>query len=263
MLRMKHLALAFLAACATTTPSRPPVATAAPQARTASLPTGWDGFYYGDRQAFEVLDIDGAAWVLISRYVSRVEPRVVDGAVDLGDKKLVPAWKMVWGDMTFEQLDDPLLRKLLARLRGEHVFMEIVENASRPPVRLTVRDGLTVAIDSGDKGCVSSLLLFDPTENASRPIDPHPKPPAAGETTARHFFLLETETKCGVPLPAKTEGRGLVADAFVHVTSDGEPVAFQLVGYMFSALFAAPGHTMRDLAPILERNRREVGRQAE
>jgi hypothetical protein len=132
-------------------------------------------------------------------------------------------------------------------------------------MKVVIHDGLAVAIEKPDdkRTCVRGVLLFDPTENGAHPMDTHPRQPAAGETAMRIFLMLETEGACDAALESRTRMQGLAAGAYVFATSEGEPIAIQLVGYMFSAVFAAPGRTAGELAPILERSRREIEHQAE
>jgi hypothetical protein len=251
---------ALLLACALA----PSLASAAP----------FDGLYYAasdpgrsPAREFLVAAPDGV-WVF-GRAGARLVPR---GQLPL----IAPSakgkpWRLARKPQPLTQLVDPFLARLMAGLKGRHVLALIDLETGKPkPDTLTIDDGIFVRLESpkperGQRECVAGMLVHDPTENAERPIDPAPRQPAPGKLGARTYLAIELGEECPEKLDKTNtnSSRGLIAGAHLFARSDGQLQGVQLVGYMYSALFAPAGTPPEALKQMLRSVAEEIGHQAE
>ena len=181
-------------------------------------------------------------------------------------------WQLERGRQKLTQLADPFLARILAALRGRRVFNLVALETGKPGQdTLTIQDGVFLRFEwaalKRGPACRAGALVFDPSWNGERPIDPAPKQPAAGALAVRTFLALELDSEVDCPSsfdktkPNRT--KGLMGGAKVYARADGRIEGIQLVAYMESMLYAPADASPEAIRAMLKEVAEEIGRQAE
>jgi hypothetical protein len=179
-------------------------------------------------------------------------------------------WRLTHGAVTYTQLIDPFLGRIIAHLKGRHVFNAIDLATGKPTAgALTIEDGVVVLIENPkDKRgpCRTGVLFHDPTENHERNFTAAPVQPAPGASGMRLYMAGELDNDDCPKAPDKTkpnEVQGILAGVRVYARADGELQGVQLIGYMYSALYAPAGTSPEVLSKMLREVAGSIGEQAE
>jgi hypothetical protein len=138
----------------------------------------------------------------------------------------------------------------------DHHLSDLIVRRRQSKDTIEIRHSLAVIHDQ-DKSGSCQLALLTP--------DPHdPLPPLSRSGTVRRFFALETgSSSCDFFLDARQAKIGSLAGLNIFLDGTGAILGLQIVGYMFSEVYLAEGHSPDEAIEMFKVSTKEIERQAE